>query len=406
MSKAILRLSDGSTFVGESFGYEGSVSGEVVFNTAMSGYPESLTDPSYAGQLMVLTYPLVGNYGVPPFTIEENGLATFMESDHIYASAIIVSEYSGAYSHWNAHESLADWLQREHIAGITGIDTRALTKRLRENGVMIGTISIEGQADAPKALYEGVNFVDKVSTKEVIRYSPNTEDYKVQKTIEKSNILDTQPTPEKSNILDTPNTKNPEPLPKVVLVDCGVKHNIIRCLLRRGVEVIRVPWNYDFNTLEFDGLFLSNGPGDPDTCMEAVEHIRQFMAVEESKQDPARVRPLMGICMGNQLLGKAAGATIYKLKYGHRSHNQPVREVGTERCFITSQNHGYAVDTTTLGKDWEPLFINMNDGSNEGIRHKQFPWFSAQFHPEACSGPVDTEFLFDKFVQLLHNHNL
>ena len=374
MSKAILRLSDGSTFVGESFGYEGSVSGEVVFNTAMSGYPESLTDPSYAGQLMVLTYPLVGNYGVPPFTIEENGLATFMESDHIYASAIIVSEYSGAYSHWNAHESLADWLQREHIAGITGIDTRALTKRLRENGVMIGTISIEGQADAPKALYEGVNFVDKVSTKEIIRY--------------------------------TQNTTNPEPLPKVVLVDCGVKHNIIRCLLRRGVEVIRVPWNYDFNTLEFDGLFLSNGPGDPDTCIEAVEHIRQFMALEESKQDPARVRPLMGICMGNQLLGKAAGATIYKLKYGHRSHNQPVREVGTERCFITSQNHGYAVDTTTLGKDWEPLFINMNDGSNEGIRHKQFPWFSAQFHPEACSGPVDTEFLFDKFVQLLHDHNL
>ena len=389
-----MRLSDGSTFVGESFGYEGSVSGEVVFNTAMSGYPESLTDPSYAGQLMVLTYPLVGNYGVPPFTIEENGLATFMESDHIYASAIIVSEYSGAYSHWNAHESLADWLQREHIAGITGIDTRALTKRLRENGVMIGTISIEGQADAPKALYEGVNFVDKVSTKEIIRYSQNTEDYKVQKTIEKSNILDTQ------------NTKNSEPLPKVVLVDCGVKHNIIRCLLRRGVEVIRVPWNYDFNTLEFDGLFLSNGPGDPDTCMEAVEHIRQFMTLEESKQDPARVRPLMGICMGNQLLGKAAGATIYKLKYGHRSHNQPVREVGTERCFITSQNHGYAVDTTTLGKDWEPLFINMNDGSNEGIRHKQFPWFSAQFHPEACSGPVDTEFLFDKFVQLLHDHNV
>ncbi len=388
MSKAILRLSDGSTFVGESFGYEGSVSGEVVFNTAMSGYPESLTDPSYAGQLMVLTYPLVGNYGVPPFSMEENGLATFMESDHIYASALIVSEYSGEYSHWNAHESLADWLKREHIAGITGIDTRALTKRLRENGVMIGTISIEGQTDVPKALYEGVNFVDQVSTKEMITYRPTTS--VTQQTTQNSAPLKT-----------TENTQNPEPLPKVVLVDCGVKHNIIRCLIRRGVEVIRVPWNYDFNTLEFDGLFLSNGPGDPDTCMEAVEHIRQFMALEESKQDPAKVRPLMGICMGNQLLGKAAGATIYKLKYGHRSHNQPVREVGTERCFITSQNHGYAVDTTTLGQDWEPLFINMNDGSNEGIRHKQYPWFSAQFHPEACSGPVDTEFLFDKFVELL-----
>ncbi len=415
MSKAILRLSDGSTFVGESFGYEGSVSGEVVFNTAMSGYPESLTDPSYAGQLMVLTYPLVGNYGVPPFTIEANGLATFMESDRIYASAIIVSEYSGEYSHWNAKESLAEWLQREHVAGITGIDTRALTKRLRENGVMIGTISIEGQPDAPKALYEGVNFVDKVSTKEIIHYSPtpktteNTETPRTTKTTKiettettETTKAETTETTKAETTKTTKNTEIPEPTPKVLLVDCGVKHNILRCLLRRGVEVIRVPWNYDFNTLEFDALFLSNGPGDPDTCMEAVEHIRQFMAEEEAKHDPTKVRPLMGICMGNQLLGKAAGATIYKLKYGHRSHNQPVREVGTERCFITSQNHGYAVDTTTLGSDWEPLFVNMNDGSNEGIRHKHYPWYSAQFHPEACSGPTDTEFLFDQFVALLH----
>ncbi len=411
MSKAILRLSDGSTFVGESFGYEGSVSGEVVFNTAMSGYPESLTDPSYAGQLMVLTYPLVGNYGVPPFTIEANGLATFMESDRIYASAIIVSEYSGEYSHWNAKESLAEWLQREHVAGITGIDTRALTKRLRENGVMIGTISIEGQPDAPKALYEGVNFVDKVSTKEIIHYYPTsgktqsagtTETTAPAKTAKAETTETTKTTGTTETTKTTKTTEIPEPTPKVLLVDCGVKHNILRCLLRRGVEVIRVPWNYDFNTLEFDALFLSNGPGDPDTCMEAVEHIRQFMAAEEAKHDPTKVRPLMGICMGNQLLGKAAGATIYKLKYGHRSHNQPVREVGTERCFITSQNHGYAVDTTTLGPDWEPLFVNMNDGSNEGIRHKHYPWYSAQFHPEACSGPTDTEFLFDQFVALLH----
>ena len=367
MSKAILRLSDGSTFVGTSFGYEASVSGEVVFNTAMSGYPESLTDHSYAGQLMVLTYPLIGNYGVPPFTMENNGLATFMESDHIYASAIIVSEYSGEYSHWNAQESLGEWLRREHIPGITGIDTRALTKLLREHGVMMGTISIEGCEDAPEAQYEGVNFVDKVSTKEIVHYAP---------------IMPVEGTPK-----------------KVVWVDCGVKHNIIRCLIRRGVEVIRVPWDYDFNTLDFDGLFLSNGPGDPDTCSAAVENIRRFMTSEQSKTDLATVRPLMGICMGNQLLGKAAGATIYKLKYGHRSHNQPVRQVGTDCCFITSQNHGYAVDTTTLSPDWEPLFINMNDGSNEGIRHKSLPWFSAQFHPEACSGPVDTEFLFDEFVK-------
>ena len=176
-------------------------------------------------------------------------------------------------------------------------------------------------------------------------------------------------------------------------MDCGVKTNIIRCLLKRNVEVIRVPWDYDFNGLEFDGLFISNGPGDPDTCDAAVQNIRKAM------QNPKL--PIFGICMGNQLLSKAGGAKIYKLKYGHRSHNQPVRMVGTERCFITSQNHGYAVDNNTLGTDWEPLFINMNDGSNEGIRHKTNPWFSAQFHPEAASGPTDTEFLFDEFVKLL-----
>lgn len=358
MRNVTLILDDGSKFCGKSFGYEKPVAGEVVFNTAMMGYPESLTDPSYAGQLMVLTYPLVGNYGVPAFTFEENGLATFMESDKIYASAIIVSDYSNEYSHWNAKESLADWLKREQIPGITGIDTRELTKVLREHGVMMGKIIFDDEPEnIPHADYNGVNFVDRVSCKEIIRY----------------------------------NTGAPK---KVVLVDCGVKHNIIRCLINRGVEVIRVPWNYDFNDMEFDGLFLANGPGDPDTCEDAVVNIRKFLNSD-------KVRPCMGICMGNQLLSKAAGAKIYKLKYGHRSHNQPVRMVGTNKCFITSQNHGYAVDSDTLGQDWEPLFVNMNDGSNEGIRHKANPWFSAQFHPEACSGPIDTEFLFDDFVKLL-----
>ena len=348
MRNVTLILDDGSRFHGKSFGYEKPVAGEVVFNTAMMGYPESLTDPSYAGQLMTLTYPLVGNYGVPAFTMEENGLATFMESDRIYASAIIVSDYSLAYNHWNAKESLADWLKREQVPGITGVDTRELTKVLREHGVMMGKIVFDDEPDnIPEADYNGVNFVDKVSCKEIIRYNEG------------------------------------DGRKKVVLVDCGVKHNIIRCLLRRGVEVIRVPWDYDFNTLEFDGLFLANGPGDPDTCEAAVANIRRFLA------SPS-VRPCMGICMGNQLLSKAAGARIYKLKY-----------VGTTRCFITSQNHGYAVDAETLGADWEPLFVNMNDGSNEGIRHKVNPWFSAQFHPEACSGPVDTEFMFDDFVNLL-----
>ena len=178
----------------------------------------------------------------------------------------------------------------------------------------------------------------------------------------------------------------------VVLVDCGVKFNIIRCLVNRGVKVVRVPWNYDFSTIDYDGLFISNGPGNPDFAEETVVNIRK--AIEGNK-------PICGICMGNQLLSKAAGASVYKLKYGHRSHNQPVREVGGNRCFITSQNHGFAVDNRTLGEDWEPLFINMNDGTNEGIRHKTKPFFSAQFHPEACSGPTDTEFIFDKFIELL-----
>lgn len=358
MRNVTLVLDDGTKFYGKSFGYEKPVAGEVVFNTAMTGYPESLTDPSYAGQLMTLTYPLVGNYGVPPFTIEENSLATFMESDRIYASAIIVSDYINSYSHWNAAESLADWLRREHVPGITGIDTRELTKVLREHGVMMGKILFDDEPDnIPAAQYEGVNYVAQVSCKEIIRYNDGAGK-------------------------------------KVVLVDCGVKHNIIRCLLRRGVEVIRVPWDYNFNELEFDGLFLANGPGDPDTCSAAVDNIRRFITSSD--------KPCMGICMGNQLLSKAAGATIYKLKYGHRSHNQPVRMVGTNKCFITSQNHGYAVDSKSLPADWEPYFINMNDGSNEGVRHKSKPWFSAQFHPEACSGPVDTEFLFDDFVKLLN----
>lgn len=382
MRNVTLILDDGTRFSGQSFGYEKPVAGEVVFNTAMTGYPESLTDPSYAGQLMTLTYPLVGNYGVPPFSIEANGLPTFMESGRIHAEAIIVSDYSENYSHWNAVESLADWLKREHVPGITGIDTRELTKVLREHGVMMGKIVFDDAMDNGEWKmdnYGEVNYVDRVSCKDIIVYAAG----------ESKTFPVSTPKEELNSQLSTLNS----PLKKVVLVDCGVKTNILRCLLRRGVEVIRVPWDYDFNGLQFDGLFISNGPGDPDTCDAAVQNIRRAMANEKL--------PIFGICMGNQLLSKAGGARIYKLKYGHRSHNQPVRMVGTDRCFITSQNHGYAVDNNTLGADWEPLFVNMNDGSNEGIRHKRNPWFSAQFHPEAASGPTDTEFLFDEFVRLL-----
>jgi carbamoyl-phosphate synthase small subunit len=363
--QARLILDDGTTFCGWAFGAEKNVSGEVVFNTAMTGYPESLTDPSYAGQMLVMTYPLVGNYGVPSTEAADNGLPELMESERIHATALIVADYSETYSHWNAQESLDAWLKREGVPALTGIDTRRLTKVLRESGVMMGRIVISGNSEYSEDSeysekdYGSVNWVEKVSCKEVMTY---------------------QPFGEKKH--------------RVVLVDCGVKANIIRCLLRRGIEVVRVPWDYDFNQLDFDGLFLANGPGDPEQCSKTVEHIRTFLNNET-------VRPCMGICLGNQLLARAAGAKTYKLKYGHRSHNQPVQRVGTTQCFITSQNHGYAVDASTLPSDWEPLFVNMNDGSNEGIRHKTNPWMSAQFHPEACSGPVDTEFLFDEFVAML-----
>ena len=352
--EVLLILDDGSRFRGYSFGYDKAVAGEVVFNTAMTGYPESLTDPSYSGQMMVLTYPLVGNYGVPRQTFETNGISTFLESEKIHAEAIIVSDYTENYSHWNAVESLGEWLKKEKIAGITGIDTRELTKLLREKGSMKGKIVFENENEIDFVDPNLINQVARVSCKEVITYGTGKK--------------------------------------RVVLVDCGVKHNIIRCLLKRDVTVVRVPWDYDFNTLEFDGLFISNGPGDPDTCEITVNHIREAMK---------KKKPIFGICMGNQLLAKAGGAKTFKLKDGHRSHNQPVRMAGTEKCFITSQNHGYAVDNNTLGDDWEPLFLNMNDGTNEGIRHKRLPFFSAQFHPEAASGPTDTEFLFDTFIDMI-----
>ena len=351
-----LVLEDGTVFKGKSFGYEKPVAGEIVFNTAMMGYPESLTDPSYSGQLLTITFPLVGNYGVPSDKVEPNGISTFMESEKIQVSGLIVSDFSLDYSHWNAVRDLGDWLKSQQIPAITGVDTRELTKIVREKGTLKGKLVFPDGDDIPFINPDDENQVAKVSCKEVLTYGSGKY--------------------------------------KVVLVDCGVKNNIIRCLLRRDVTIYRVPWDYDFTNMEYDGLFISNGPGDPNYCIPTVEHIRTAMQKNPNK-------PIFGICMGNQLLAKASGATVYKLKYGHRGHNQPVSLVGTTRAFITSQNHGFAVDSKTLGKDWEPLFVNMNDGTNEGVCHKTKPYFSAQFHPEASSGPTDTEFFFDEFVKLM-----
>lgn len=354
-----LVLEDGTVFKGKSFGYEKPVAGEVVFSTAMVGYPESLTDPSYAGQILTVTFPLVGNYGVPSDVLDKNGISKFFESEKIQVEGLIISDFSFEYSHWNAVKSLGTWLKEQKIPGIYGIDTRELTKLVREKGAMKGKLVFPDEEDIPFVDPNIINQVARVSCKEVVTYG-NGKD-------------------------------------RIVLVDCGVKNNIIRSLLERDVTVIRVPWDYDFNTLEYDGLFISNGPGNPALCGVTVEHIQKAMQQE---------KPIFGICMGNQLLSIAGGAKTYKLKYGHRSHNQPVSMMGSTRAFITTQNHGFAVDNTTLGSDWEPLFVNMNDGTNEGIRHKSKPFFSAQFHPEACSGPTDTAFLFDEFVKMVRDRSI
>lgn len=368
--RAVLVLEDGTTFEGKSFGYEASTAGEVVFNTAMTGYPESLTDPSYEGQILVTAFPQLGNYGVPP-SAGDDALKDYLEGSRIHCRAIIAQDYAFHHSHWLAQRSLAQWLQEEKIPGLYGIDTRALTKHLRNHGSMLGKVIVDGCAD--------VSF-----------YDPNSENLIARTSCTEAMVFDSiDAAPKPLTLPLAPDSKGRF---TVALVDCGIKHNIIRCLLRRNVRVVRVPWNFDFNTFEWDGLFISNGPGNPDFADETVRNIRRAMGTE---------KPICGICMGNQLLAKAAGASTYKLKYGHRSHNQPVRRVGTDRCFVTSQNHGFAVDSDTLPQGWEPLFINMNDGTNEGIRHTSLPFFSAQFHPEASSGPRDTEFLFDEFIALL-----
>lgn len=346
-----LVLQDGTIYSGFSFGSSKSMAGEVVFSTGMVGYPESLTDPSYHGQILVSTYPLVGNYGVPD-DVSEASLKKNFESEKIQIKGMIISDYSNLHNHWNSSISLGGWLQKYGIPGLHGIDTRALTKKLREHGVMLGKIVIDEEIefDDPNTR----NLAGEVSVKEKIVYEKGSS--------------------------------------RVLLIDCGVKNNIIRCFLDRGITVVRVPWDYDFSNEEYDGLFISNGPGDPKQCGKTVEHVKVAMQQE---------KPIFGICLGSQILALASGADTYKLKYGHRGQNQPCIEVGSKRCYITSQNHGYAINESTLPEEWEPWFRNVNDNTNEGIKHRSKPFFAVQFHPEANPGPQDTEFLFDKFVELI-----
>lgn len=355
--RAALVLEDGSRHEGLSFGHPASVAGEVVFNTGMVGYPESLTDPSYCGQILAMTYPLIGNYGVPADDAET--LSRVFESDRIHVSGLLVADYSPQYSHWHAGRSLSEWLREQRIPALTGIDTRRLTQKLRVKGSMLGKIEF---GDQP------VEFLDPNKTNLVARVSH------------------AEPT------LYTPQGGARAGRRRVVLIDTGAKHNIVHSLLGRGLEVLRAPYDFSLADETFDGLMLSNGPGDPSMADATVEQVR--WAVEKGV-------PTFGICLGNQILARAIGAETYKMKFGHRGQNQPVIECGTTRCFVTSQNHGYAVDSGTLPRDWRPWFENLNDGSNEGIRHAWAPFRSVQFHPEACPGPVDTAFLFDEFVRML-----
>jgi len=341
--QAQLVLEDGTILRGRSLGFPKSVAGEVVFNTGMVGYTEALTDPSYRGQIMVLTYPLVGNYGV----------ADAFESPKIQATALVVSELALEYSHATALRSLPQWLHDEGIPCLAGIDTRALTKRLREKGCMLGKVVI---GDEDVAFYDPNrdNLVAAVGGSQRMIYEGKGK--------------------------------------TVVVVDCGAKGSIIEELRARGATVIRVPWDYDFLQEDFDAVFVSNGPGDPTACGATIRNLKKAFELN---------KPVMGICLGHQLMALAAGASTYKLKFGHRGHNQPCIEEGTKRCYITSQNHGFAVDETTLPAGWHPWFKNANDGSNEGIRHGSKPWLSVQFHPEAAPGPVDSRYLFDQFMSLI-----
>ncbi|XP_042324499.1 CAD protein isoform X2 [Sceloporus undulatus] len=357
---AALVLEDGTVLRGRPFGARPTgpaPAGEVVFQTGMVGYPEALTDPSYKSQILVLTYPLVGNYGVPPDELDKHGLSRWFESSCIHVAALIVGECARNPSHWSAKRSLDQWLQEQGVPGLEGVDTRALTKRIREKGTLLGRLVLDG-IHSPHLPFEDPNqthLVKEVSVQE-------------------------------------PHLFNPGGSVRVTAVDCGLKYNQIRCLCERGAAVRVVPWDHPLDSADFDGLFVSNGPGDPQFCQATVTNLRHILELPAPK-------PIFGICLGHQLLALSIGAKTYKMKYGNRGHNQPCLHEGSRRCFITSQNHGFAVEPGSLPPGWTPLFTNANDHSNEGLVHEAKPFFSVQFHPEHNAGPMDLECLFDVFLE-------
>jgi len=320
-----------------------------------------MTDPSYRGQILVFTQPLIGNYGVPSSARDEHGLLKYFESPNIQCCGIVVADYAEKYSHWTAVESLSDWCAREGVPAISGVDTRAIVTHLREQGSSLARLTIgeEYDADQDEAFVdpEQINLVKRVSTKAPFHVSSQSGDM------------------------------------HIAVIDCGVKENILRSLVGRGASVTVFPYDFPIHKVahHFDGVFISNGPGDPTHCQETVYHLSRLM---ESSQVP-----VMGICLGHQLLALAAGARTIKLKYGNRAHNIPALDLTTGQCHITSQNHGYAVDTTTLPEEFKEYFVNLNDGSNEGMIHKTRPIFSTQFHPEAKGGPMDSSYLFDMYIE-------
>ena len=367
--EAVLFLEDGTFFLGRGFGAVKKVSGEVVFSTSMVGYPESLTDSSYYGQILTLTYPLIGNYGVPSYDTEY-GVPIHFESIGIKARGLAIQELCETPSHYLSTRALDEWLRDEDIPGISGIDTRRLTKKLREKGVMLGVLEVYEKGEEPD--------VENLSNQ--IKYIPD---------------------PNKEDLVAGVTVKDPihyefDGNKRVAVIDCGVKCGILRHLFKYKIDIVRMPYNSSVKEImEYhpDGVIISNGPGDPKRCEKTIEAIKELTGENI---------PMMGICLGNQILSLALGGDTYKLKYGHRSQNQPAYDLETGRCYITTQNHGYAVDSDSLKEtDLAVWFINANDKTVEGIRHKSKPIFAVQWHPEAWPGPYDTEFLFEGFVKTL-----